>query len=241
MPMNAAFLVERQGKQFALYAGLLDLAHQEGLRAITTELVQVPTEANGQVAICRATVVTEKGTFTGFGDACPTNVTRMMVPHLVRLAETRAKARALRDAVNVGMAAVEELGPDVTIEDEPGAPLHAPATSPRTEQPRQAASTTAGAPAPQVGSAPDGRLAGTATPPAADRTRSAPPSRPLAVAKPSNQATEPQLRLLRELAQRLDGRAIPSGLTMGQASELIDHWKAGAAQAARARTPETGA
>ena len=49
---------------------------------------------------------------SGIGDAEPRNVSAEMKPHLLRMAETRAKARALRDAVNVGMAALEELGPD---------------------------------------------------------------------------------------------------------------------------------
>jgi hypothetical protein len=43
---------------------------------------------------------------------------------------------------------------------------------------------------------------------------------------PDGEATEPQYRLLRELAERLGGREVPGGLTRGQASELIDRWKA---------------
>ncbi|HET6318470.1 MAG TPA: hypothetical protein VFG86_18610, partial [Chloroflexota bacterium] len=101
---------ERNGRSFVLYAGLLDLAHERGLKAVTTTLVQIPSELNGNVAIVHATVETTQGTFTGLGDAAPDNVSRMMVPHLIRMAETRAKARALRDAVNVGVTALEELG-----------------------------------------------------------------------------------------------------------------------------------
>ncbi len=108
--MKKEFIVERNGRSFVLYAGLLDLAHERGLRAITTTLVQVPSDLNGSVAIVHATVETSQGAFTGLGDAAPDNVSRMMVPHLIRMAETRAKARALRDAVNVGVTALEELG-----------------------------------------------------------------------------------------------------------------------------------
>ena len=110
--MKKEFIVERDGRSFVLYAGLLDLAHERGLRGITTTLVQVPSELNGMAAIVHATVETEQGTFTGLGDASPGNVTRLMAPHLIRMAETRAKARALRDAVNVGVTAFEELGDD---------------------------------------------------------------------------------------------------------------------------------
>lgn len=108
--MDKNFIVQRDGKDFVLYAGLLDLAHDQGLESIQTTLVQVPTELNMMTAICHATVVTSKGRFDGIGDANPTNVTRMMAPHIMRMAETRAKARALRDAVNIGTAALEELG-----------------------------------------------------------------------------------------------------------------------------------
>lgn len=108
--MKKEFIVERNGRSFVLYAGLLDLAHERGLKAVTTTLVQIPSELNGNVGIVHATVETTQGTFTGLGDAAPDNVSRMMVPHLIRMAETRAKARALRDAVNVGVTALEELG-----------------------------------------------------------------------------------------------------------------------------------
>ena len=103
-------MITRQGKQYVLFAGLLDEAHNRGLRGIDTELIQVPEEANGNVAVIKATVQMEDGrVFSGIGDASPSNVGRAIVPHLIRMAETRAKARALRDAVNVGATALEEL------------------------------------------------------------------------------------------------------------------------------------
>ncbi len=114
--MREEFLITRQGKQYVLFAGLLDEAHNRGLSRIDTDLVQVPTEGNGNVAVVKAVVEMEDGrTFSGIGDASPQNVGRNITPHIIRMAETRAKARALRDAVNVGATALEELsdGDDV--------------------------------------------------------------------------------------------------------------------------------
>ncbi|MCX6022663.1 MAG: hypothetical protein NTZ05_13220 [Chloroflexi bacterium] len=117
--LDRRFIVQRDGKDFVLYAGLLDLAHQQGLSGITTDLVQLPTDTNGNVAVVKATVTTSRGAFTGYGDASPANITAPMRSCLLRMAETRAKARALRDAVNVGVAALEELGE--SVEDAPAA------------------------------------------------------------------------------------------------------------------------
>jgi hypothetical protein len=112
--MKSEFLVEKNGKKFVLYAGLLDAAHQAGLASIRTELIQIPNETNGRTAICAAVVEMEADgvvrTFTGIGDAAPNNVGPAMQTCLIRMAETRAKARAIRDAINIGTAAFEELG-----------------------------------------------------------------------------------------------------------------------------------
>ena len=105
--------IQRIGdKDFVTFTGLLDLAHRQGLKDVDTELVQAPAEGNNYMAIIRARVTTERGTFSGIGDATPKNVNTRIAPHIVRMAETRAVARALRLACNIGMCSVEELGGD---------------------------------------------------------------------------------------------------------------------------------
>jgi predicted amidohydrolase YtcJ len=118
--MREEYMIERQGKRFVLYAGLLEEAHSRGLRSIETELLQVPAKENGEVAIVKAVIRTEEGKFGGIGDASPQNVNRAIAPHLIRMAETRAKARALRDAINVGVTAFEELGGEEEVVESSG-------------------------------------------------------------------------------------------------------------------------
>ena len=109
--INENFIVNLQGKDFVTYEGLLDLAHQMKLKSIKTELIQLPTKENNNQCIMKAIAETEDGkTFEGYGDADNTNVNKLIARHLIRMTETRAKARALRDLTNVGMTAIEELG-----------------------------------------------------------------------------------------------------------------------------------
>lgn len=108
--IDKKFIVTLQGKEFVTYEGLLDVAHQMKLKSIKTDIVQLPNEENQYLCIMKAIAVTEDGKeFHGYGDANPNNVNRNIAPHLIRMAETRAKARALRDLTNIGMTAFEEL------------------------------------------------------------------------------------------------------------------------------------
>ncbi len=108
--LDERFIIDIKGKEFVLYSGLLDLAHQKGLQRIEVEAVQYPTAENGFEAICKATVESKEKLYIELGDANPKNTNKMVVHHILRVAATRAKARALRDFTNIGMTCLEELG-----------------------------------------------------------------------------------------------------------------------------------
>lgn len=115
MSINEKFIINLQGKSFVTYEGLLDLAHQRNLKSIEVELIQIPSKENNMTAICKATAKTESEIYTDLGDASPQSVNSTIVPHLIRMASTRAKARVLRDLTNVGMTAVEEISYDDNV------------------------------------------------------------------------------------------------------------------------------
>jgi len=216
--MKKEFTVERDGKTFVLYAGLLDMAHERGLKAVTTTLVQIPNEMNGNVAICHATVETEQGTFTGLGDASPTNVNRMMSPHLIRMAETRAKARALRDAVNVGVTALEELADiDDLADDDQRLAAASRQVAKRNLRPVE----SAGQPSMDFDGGPDDRdprpsRNGTTGPQPAGGA-----ARPVTVQAGGAAATPKQLETIARMARAAGKSVETDGLTRAQASEII--------------------
>lgn len=110
MALDPKHVVNLQGKEYVLYAGLLAEAHTRGLKGIDVQLIQIPGPDNEQTAITRATVILENGeTFTDYGDASPRNTNSRIATALIRMASTRSKGRALRDAVNIGITMVEEL------------------------------------------------------------------------------------------------------------------------------------
>jgi hypothetical protein len=103
----AASVVLIQGRRFIRFAGLLQMAHAQQL----VELSEAWTYNDSELSLAQAVAIFEDGRrFEGSGDATPTNVTKKVAPHFRRVALTRAKARALRDALNCYLVAVEELG-----------------------------------------------------------------------------------------------------------------------------------
>ena len=127
------------GAKHPLYKGLLALAHEEwgaewGMEASITYF---PSEANGWTAYASATVTTPSGQkFTEAADANAENTNRQIAKHVPRMALTRAKGRALKDALGIGDATAEEMGG----EDAPSR-QQAPSPTQRTGQGSSGAQT----------------------------------------------------------------------------------------------------
>lgn len=140
--LDERFIKSIDGKDFALYVGLLDLAHQKNLTSMEVDLLQIPTKENEHNAICRTTGKTANGgLFIDIGDANPMNCNSKVARHIIRMASTRAKARCLRDLTNIGMTCLEELG-DLTevvgADDEPGKTVQVKKDNVKKFTPKQA-------------------------------------------------------------------------------------------------------
>lgn len=104
--ISPQFLVEIQGRPFVLYNGLLHMAHQGGLLSLHAEFTQV----TDTYALAKATVQLHDGrVFSECGDSTPDNVSAKVKAHWRRMALVRAKARCLRDALDVAYTCAEEL------------------------------------------------------------------------------------------------------------------------------------
>ena len=108
-------LVKVQGKTYPVVGGRLRLAHDENKSlSIETSVVQYSNEST----VVQASVRTEKGTFTGLGNASVKR-DRVLSNAILELAETRAIARALRFAgYGVEYTGFEEVGDEKNLAPE---------------------------------------------------------------------------------------------------------------------------
>lgn len=96
-------VISIHGTETLTSEGLIDIAHQLGLRTIYSEVLMSPCPENGNTIITRSTVTLENGiSCSAIGDASPTNVPAGCADSFIRVANTRATNRAIELACNVG-------------------------------------------------------------------------------------------------------------------------------------------
>jgi hypothetical protein len=151
--LDERWITTIEGREFVKYPGLLDLGHQKGISQIEVEIVQLPTAENGHFAVCKASVVSKTGeSFVDIGDANPGNCSSKVSKAVLRLASTRAIARALRSFTNIGMTCLEELSDlndvaDANIGNSKGKVIKQhdkrPSVNPKAKEPEAASPTDA--------------------------------------------------------------------------------------------------
>jgi hypothetical protein len=101
-----------QGRWYVTHTGLLHLAQRKRCLGIETVLVERVSEPSSDRWVFKATVYKSSSSrrFVAYGDADPSNVSPLMRGAELRIAETRAVNRALREAYGIGICSVEELG-----------------------------------------------------------------------------------------------------------------------------------
>lgn len=107
--LDRRFLTHLHGKAFVRYAGLLALAHERGLVKLEA---RIEFHSDSLVLASATATFSDGRVFTEWADATPANVGAQVRPHWVRMALTRAKARCLRDGLNISLCALEELDAD---------------------------------------------------------------------------------------------------------------------------------
>lgn len=113
------YILMIKGKQAITCEGLKVLAHQKGIKSLTTNILQFPNKDNNNTCIVEAKLIgydwdpiTEKiinVEYTEIGDANPSNCNSMIAPAFIRMAATRATGRVLRNYTNIGMTCSEEI------------------------------------------------------------------------------------------------------------------------------------
>ena len=116
------YIIPIKGKEAILSDGLKKLGHLKGIKSLKTDILQFPNVDNNNLCIVKAELigydydpVQEKiaeVSYSAIGDASPANCNRLVATAFVRMAETRAIARVLKNYTDVGIVGVDEIFDD---------------------------------------------------------------------------------------------------------------------------------
>jgi hypothetical protein len=112
LSVGAGEVLFLDGRWYVSHAGLLRVALRQRCRGIHSVLQERQSDPLACRWVFKATVFKASGSkgFVGYGDADPSNVSPLVRGAEMRVAETRAINRALRNAYGIGLCSVEELG-----------------------------------------------------------------------------------------------------------------------------------
>lgn len=113
--LSSKEIVNIQGKNYICYAGLLRLAHENGLTNLQVEMIK-GIEGGAMCHVRARFWIVSKDAhreryFDGIGTGTSKNLSQksFAANYQFEMAQTRAKARALRDGLNIGEVSAEEI------------------------------------------------------------------------------------------------------------------------------------
>lgn len=115
----------RGGKRYPLTKALVSVMGKYGVESIDTEMIE--HDPSRPFACHRAIVTGSRGMYTAHGDCGPKSTSSMILPHYIRMSETRAIGRALRWYLGLGETVFDELGEPDQPSPRPAAPAPSPA------------------------------------------------------------------------------------------------------------------
>jgi len=112
LSLLAGDLILLQNDWYVTHTGLLRIAKRNRCSGMSVRFIRELSDAAAHRFAFEATVFKSKSCqgFVGYGDADPSNVSRLVQGAEMRVAETRAVNRALRKAYGIGICSVEEIG-----------------------------------------------------------------------------------------------------------------------------------
>lgn len=116
--LNKDETMEKDGKTFVFLRGLERLAKERGIRSAVSQVVACPTPQSPCAVVTFSYLFEDGRLYSSSADATPKNCDKGFGLYTVAMAESRAKARALRTAFGISACSVEEVSFNATEEDE---------------------------------------------------------------------------------------------------------------------------
>ncbi len=116
-------LKTKDGKEFVYLRGLEKLARARGVISKTTSIHSTPTAENPIAVVSVQYCFKDGAIWEAAADCTAKSAKEGFGKYLTAMAESRAKARALRDAFGIALCSVEEIGtPSASPEDDEESP-----------------------------------------------------------------------------------------------------------------------
>jgi hypothetical protein len=111
-------ILKKDGREYVFLRGLERLAKERGISEATSRILATPSPESPCAVVTYGFRFYDGGYYEGSADATINNCDKGFRLYLTAMAESRAKARALRTAFGISLCSVEEIAAEPVEEDE---------------------------------------------------------------------------------------------------------------------------